>query len=118
MMTPSHRSKIRKSNRRGRGAVGTIYRRMRAAKNASTKQCAEVRFDDIAGCLRTPAGGSSRQIIVSVAHNGVRTRLLAVKEGARLMGLPARYRLPDNYYEAFHVLGNGLAVPLVRFLSS
>ena len=98
--------------------MGTIYRRMRRVKNGTAKQRAEVRFDDIAGCLRTPAGGSSRQIIVSVGQNRVRTRLLAIKEGAKLMGLPISYGLPKNYYEAFRVIGDGLAVPLVRFLSS
>jgi DNA (cytosine-5)-methyltransferase 1 len=118
MMTPVHRSRIWESKRRGRRAVGTLYRRMRAVKNASAKQRAEVRFDDVAGCLRTPAGGSSRQIIVCVGRNRIRTRLLAVREGAKLMGLPSKYRLPENYYEAFQVLGDGLAVPLVRFLSS
>jgi DNA (cytosine-5)-methyltransferase 1 len=118
LMTPAHRRKIRRSKKNGRLAVGTIYRRMRSVRNGSAKQRAEVRFDDIAGCLRTAAGGSSRQIIVSVGQNKVRTRLLAIKEGAKLMGLPSNYGLPKNYYEAFRVLGDGLAVPLVRFLSS
>ena len=91
---------------------------MRPLKNGETHQRAEVRFDDIAGCLRTPAGGSSRQIVITVEGTAIRSRLLAVGEGARLMGLPSRYKLPANYYEAFTVLGDGLVVPLVRFLST
>ena len=118
LMPPSHRRKIQQSNLSSHKSVGTLYRRMRKMKDGSMKQRAEVRFDDIAGCLRTAAGGSSRQIIVSVGQRKVRTRLLAIKEGASLMGLPRGYKLPENYYEAFRILGDGLAVPLVRFLSS
>src|SRR5262249_54515407 len=117
-MTPTNRRKILTSKTATHVTVGAIYRRMRKAKSGLTRQRAEARFDDLAGCLRTPAGGSSRQIIISVGKNKVRTRLLAIEEGARLMGLPRGYKLPSNYYEAFHVLGDGLAVPLVRFLSS
>ena len=81
-------------------------------------QSAEVRFDDIAGCLRTPAGGSSRQTIIVVEGSDVRTRLISPRETARLMGLPDTYMLPDNYNEAYHLTGDGLAVPVVRHLSS
>ena len=46
--------------------VGAVYRRTRPDENGIKRQRAEVRFDDVAGCLRTPAGGSSRQIILVV----------------------------------------------------
>ena len=35
-------------------------------------QRAEVRFDGISGCLRTPAGGSSRQTILVVEGDSIR----------------------------------------------
>jgi DNA (cytosine-5)-methyltransferase 1 len=98
--------------------VGTIYRRTRAAENGRTRQRAEVRFDDIAGCLRTPAGGSSRQTILVVEGTTVRSRLLSPREAARLMGLSDDYRLPERYNDAYHVCGDGVCVPVVRHIAA
>ena len=75
------------------------------------------RFDEVAGCLRTPAGGSSRQVIAVVSGNQVRTRLLSTREAARLMGVPDDYPLPPNYNESYHLFGDGLVVPVVSWLS-
>jgi DNA (cytosine-5)-methyltransferase 1 len=46
-----------------------------------------------------------------------RTRLLSPREAARLMGLPDSYRLPENYNQAYHLCGDGVAAPAVRFLA-
>lgn len=43
---------------------------------------------------------------------------LGVAEAARLMGMPEDYRLPPRYNDAYHVLGDGLCVPAVRFLAA
>jgi DNA (cytosine-5)-methyltransferase 1 len=43
--------------------------------------------------------------------------LLSPREAARLMGLPDDYMLPQNYNEAYHLAGDGVAVPVVRFLA-
>jgi DNA (cytosine-5)-methyltransferase 1 len=67
--------------------------------------------------LRTPLGGSSRQTILVVDGENVRSRLLSPREAARLMGLPDSYRLPEKYNEAYHLAGDGLAAPVVRFLA-
>ena len=48
----------------------------------------------------------------------VRTRLLSPREAARLMGLSDDYVLPRNYNEAYHLVGDGVAVPVVRFLAA
>jgi DNA (cytosine-5)-methyltransferase 1 len=80
-------------------------------------QRAEVRFDDVAGCLRTPAGGSSRQLILVVDSNEVKSRLISTRETARLMGLPDDYVLPEKYNEAYHLTGDGVVVPVVRHLA-
>ena len=66
------------------------------------------------GCLRTPSGGSSRQTIMIVEDEQVRSRLLSPREAARLMGLPDSYELPENYNEAYHLAGDGVVVPVVR----
>ena len=33
------------------------------------------------------------------------------------MGLPDDYRLPQRYNDAYHLIGDGVAAPVVRFLS-
>ena len=76
-----------------------------------------MRFDDVSGCLRTPAGGSSRQLILVIDGKKVRSRLISARETARLMGLPEDYKLPKNYNEAYHLTGDGVAAPVVRHLA-
>ena len=97
--------------------VGTVYKRTRTDGDGVKRQRAEVRFDEIAGCLRTPAGGSSRQTILVVEGAQIRSRLLAPREAARLMGLPEDYTLPARYNEAYKLAGDGVAVPVVRHLA-
>lgn len=106
-----------RSTATGKRAVGAIYKRTRRDEAGNKVQRAEVRFDDVAGCLRTPSGGSSRQLIIVIDGHKVRTRLISSRETARLMGLPDSYRLPDNYNEAYHLTGDGLAVPAVSHLA-
>ena len=81
-------------------------------------QRAEVRFDGVAGCLRTPVGGSSRQTIIVVEGPHVRTRLLSPREAARLMGLGDDFWLSEHYNSAYHVAGDGLVAPVVRYLAA
>ena len=95
--------------------VGTIYKRTRV-ENGRKCQRAEVRFDGIGGCLRTPAGGSSRQIVIVIDQGKVRSRLLSTREAARLMGLPDSYLLPESYNEAYHLAGDGVVVPVIQWL--
>ncbi|MGD0497473.1 MAG: DNA cytosine methyltransferase [Bryobacteraceae bacterium] len=116
MMTEAHLRKLRAAQARGRKTVGTVYRRMRTGPDGVRAQRAEVRFDQVSGCLRTPAGGSSRESVLVVEGASVRSRLLSAREAARLMGLPDSYRLPANYNEAYHVAGDGLVVPAVAWL--
>jgi DNA (cytosine-5)-methyltransferase 1 len=117
MMSPLNRRKVEQAKRLGRRIVGGIYRRTRADENGNRVQRAEVRFDDIAGCLRTPVGGSSRQSILIVEGEHVCSRLLSPREAVRLMGLPDTYLLPQNYNEGYHLAGDGVVVPVVRFLA-
>lgn len=112
MMAPLHRAKVLKAQSEGRLTVGTIYRRTRLGV-----QRAEVRFDGISGCLRTPSGGSSRQTIIVVEGARIRTRLLSPREAARLMGLDDSYKLPTKYNDAYHLAGDGVVVPVVAHLA-
>jgi DNA (cytosine-5)-methyltransferase 1 len=117
LMSPLNRKKVADAVARRRRMVGAVYRRTRPDENGIKRQRAEVRFDDVAGCLRTPAGGSSRQIILVVEGKTVRSRLLSPREAARLMGLDDDYGLPERYNHAYHVCGDGVCVPVVRHIA-
>jgi DNA (cytosine-5)-methyltransferase 1 len=117
LMSPVNAAKVEAARRAGRRMVGGVYRRTRVDGAGNKVQRAEVRFDDVAGCLRTPAGGSSRQIILVVDGPRVRSRLISARETARLMGLPDDYVLPRNYNDAYHLTGDGVAAPVVRHLA-
>lgn len=113
MMTERNYLKVQSMMDSGRRRVGTVYKRTRDGV-----QRAELRCDGIAGCLRTPAGGSSRQLVLVVEGREIRSRLISSREAARLMGLPDSYVLPKGYNDAYHVAGDGVAVPVVRHLAA
>jgi DNA (cytosine-5)-methyltransferase 1 len=117
MMSSLNRKKVEHAKKMGKVMVGGVYKRTRQDDDGNRAQRAEVRFDDLAGCLRTPIGGSSRQTILIVEGNSVRSRLLAPRETARLMGLPDSYKLPVKYNDAYHLTGDGVVVPVVRHLA-
>jgi DNA (cytosine-5)-methyltransferase 1 len=114
LMSPTHQAKIAEAKSSTKRRVGTIFRRMRV-EDGKKVQRAEVRFDGIAGCLRTPRGGSSRQILIVIDGETIRTRTMSTVESARLMGFE-NYKLPKSQIAALHVLGDGVAVPVVNWL--
>ncbi|MEL7199321.1 MAG: DNA cytosine methyltransferase [Pseudomonadota bacterium] len=116
MMSDVNLAKVETAKLAGVRMVGGVYKRTRFHHGIKVQR-AEVRFDNIAGCLRTPAGGSSRQLILVVECEKIRSRLISSRETARLMGLPDSYKLPDGYNEAYHLTGDGVAVPVVRHLA-
>lgn len=117
MMSAVNLAKLSAAQRAGRRVVGCVYKRTRHEEGHKVQR-AEVRFDDVAGCIRTPAGGSSRQLILLVDGPSVRSRLISSRETARLMGLPDSYALPRRYNEAYHLTGDGVVVPVVRHLAA
>lgn len=116
MMNGLNRAKVDAARARPGRSVGTVYKRTRV-EDGIKSQRAEVRFDDVAGCLRTPGGGSSRQTIMVVEDGEVRSRLVSARETARLMGLADEYPLPARYNDAYHLTGDGVAVPVVRWIA-
>ena len=118
LMTPLNLAKVAKAKASKELSVGAVYRRTRPDEHGAKVQRAEVRFDGIAGCLRTPAGGSSRQTILVVDGRSVRSRLLSPREAARLMGLSDDYLLPERYNDAYHVCGDGVCAPVVRHIAA
>jgi len=117
LMSPLNQEKVEQAKAARERRVGAVYKRTRPDERGVKRQRAEVRFDEVAGCLRTPAGGSSRQIILVVEGGKVRSRLLSPREAARLMGLPEDYPLPQRYNDAYHLVGDGVAVPVVSWLA-
>lgn len=89
----------------------TGYRRTRHGE-----QQLELRFDGIAGCLRTPEGGSSKQYLVVKKDGVTHARLLTVREAARLMGAPDSFILPGSYNDGYKAMGDAVAMPVARFL--
>lgn len=112
LMSDLNRRKVEEAAACGGSAVGFLYKRTRRGR-----QQAEVRFDGVAGCLRTPRGGSSRQTVVLVKDGRVRTRLLTPREAARLMGAPDSFWLPSRFNDGYRAMGDAVVVPAVRWLS-
>ncbi len=111
-MRPLHRARVEALLNSNRGGVGTVYRRTR-----STGSTAEVRTDGLAGCLRTPRGGSSKQFLI-VARNGkVRVRNMTPREYARLQGVPDSFGIGDDVNKALFGFGDAVCVPAVRWLA-
>lgn len=89
----------------------TAFRRVRNGKSM-----AEIRFDGIAGCLRTPKGGSARQILLEVGRGEVNIRLLTPRECAKLMGAD-EFTLSGTANEALFGFGDAVCVPVVTWIT-
>jgi DNA (cytosine-5)-methyltransferase 1 len=98
--------------------AGTAYRRTRPDAAGAKTQRLEIRFDGTAGCLRTPNGGSSRQTVILVDKGVVRSRLMTVRECARLMGAPDTYKLGDSYNDGYRAMGDAVVVPVTQWLTA
>lgn len=118
MMSPVNAARVQAARKGGTQQIGMLYKRGRPDADGVVRQRAEIRFDGLAGCLRTPSGGSSRQTLVLIEGRRTRARLISTVEMGRLMGLSEAYRMPARYNQAYHVAGDGVAVPIVRYLDA
>jgi DNA (cytosine-5)-methyltransferase 1 len=92
-------------------SYGTVFRRIR-----NDKSMAELRTDGIAGCLRTPRGGSGRQILFKAGKHRYAVRLLTPRECARLMGADDfKIRAPLN--QALFGFGDAVCVPVIEWIA-
>lgn len=88
--------------------------RMRDGKRQST---VELRNDDIAGCLRTPKGGSARQILVRAGKGQINARLFNGKEAGRLMGASDFVIHEDiTFNQALFGFGDAVCVQVLKWL--
>lgn len=116
LLSPLHRARLDAVLASGERRVGAAFRRVRTEKGAKVQRL-EVRFDGLAGCLRTPSGGSSRQYVLICDRGTAGLRRLTGREAARLMGLADDYRLPASESAALKLMGDAVAVPVVEALS-
>jgi len=114
-MAPLHRARVDAALADLNWNAGAVFRRIRVERGARVQR-AEIRYDGIAGCLRTPAGGSSKQLLLVTENGRARLRPLLSREAARLMGLDDSYKLPSAETNALKVVGDGVSVPVVRWL--
>jgi DNA (cytosine-5)-methyltransferase 1 len=115
-MTPHQRAIIDALAASGARHVGAGFRRVRAESGVKRVRF-EARFDGLSGCIRTPAGGSSRQVVLAIDGGRVRSRLMSSREAARAMGLPEEYCLPARDTAALKLIGDGVSPPVVRWLA-
>jgi DNA (cytosine-5)-methyltransferase 1 len=93
-------------------SYGTIFRRVRKGRSM-----AELRVDGIAGCLRTPRGGSGRQILFKAGKGGYWARLLTPRECARLQGVPDTYKIEAPLNQALFAFGDAVCVPVIEWIA-
>jgi DNA (cytosine-5)-methyltransferase 1 len=92
-------------------SYGTVFRRVR-----NERSMAELRTDGIAGCLRTPKGGSGRQILFKAGKGQYHVRLLTPRECARLMGADD-FKIEAENNQALFGFGDAVCVPAVRWIA-
>jgi len=109
-MHDRHRERVDAMIAAGETFVGTIYRRKRDGRTR-----AEVRFDGVAGCLRTPRGGSAKQIVIVAEAGRLRMRWMSAREYARLQGAPD-FPLVDNTIQNLFGFGDAVCVPAVQWI--
>jgi len=92
-------------------SYGTVFRRVRNGRSMG-----ELRTDGIAGCLRTPKGGSGRQILVAAGNGQFNVRLLNPRECARLMGADD-FVLNVPLNQALFGFGDAVCVPVIEWIA-
>jgi len=111
-MSKNHQLTLNEMLKHSYFSYGTVYRRMRKGKSM-----AELRTDGFAGCLRTPRGGSSKQILIRAGHNEWNVRLLTPREYARLQGVRDTFKLPENNNKGYFAMGDAVCVPVIEFIA-
>lgn len=94
-------------------SYATAFRRVRNGRSM-----AELRTDGIAGCLRTPRGGSGRQILFKGGRGRYQVRLLTARECARLQGVPESYQIDVPLNQALFGFGDAVCVPAIEWITS
>ncbi|MFO0819411.1 MAG: DNA cytosine methyltransferase [Pirellulales bacterium] len=116
-MFPRHQEWIDKRRHASTYHYATAFRRVRPQDDGTKRSMAELRTDGIAGCLRTPKGGSARQILVRVGRGRLDVRLLSADECASLMGADG-YRMVGTLNQALFGFGDAVCVDAVSWIAT
>jgi DNA (cytosine-5)-methyltransferase 1 len=92
----------------------TAFRRVRTIKDIK-RSLAEIRFDGVAGCLRTPKGGSAKQIVIQLGGGSLRVRHMTAVECMRLQGVDDAPPMNMSENELLFALGDAVCVPAARW---
>jgi DNA (cytosine-5)-methyltransferase 1 len=112
-LSPKHAAEAKEMIAGKRFSYATAFRRVRYGKSM-----AELRTDGIAGCLRTPRGGSGRQILFKAGKGKYQVRLLTARECARLQGVPEAYAISVGLNQALFGFGDAVCVPAIEWIAS
>lgn len=110
-MSDRHRAEAERMMAGSKWSYGTVFRRVRNGRSMG-----ELRTDGIAGCLRTPRGGSGRQILFCAGKGTYRVRLLTPRECARLMGADG-YKINVPLNQALFGFGDAVCVPVIQWIA-
>lgn len=110
-MSEKHARQLKIMKQANYWSYGTVFRRIRKGRSM-----AELRTDGVAGCLRTPRGGSGRQILVEAGYGQVRVRLLTPRECARLMGAEG-FTIDVAMNKALFGFGDAVCVPVIEWIA-
>jgi DNA (cytosine-5)-methyltransferase 1 len=110
-MSEKHRAEAERMMKGSKWAYGTVFRRVRNGRSMG-----ELRTDGIAGCLRTPRGGSGRQILFCAGRGQYRVRLLTPRECAHLMGAE-QYKINVPLNQALFGFGDAVCVPVIEWIA-
>jgi DNA (cytosine-5)-methyltransferase 1 len=111
-MSEKHRELVKRMMSQSNYSYGTVFRRVRKGRSM-----AELRTDKIAGCLRTPRGGSGRQILLKAGNDKCYARLINPRECARLMGADD-YKIDVGLNQALFGFGDAVCVPVIEWIAN
>lgn len=112
MMKETHRQRVEQLAQGQQFAYRTFFRRRRDGQ-----QRAEVRDDDLSGCLRTAIGGSGKQFLIRAGKGSIRMRAMTPREYARLQGVPDEYPITVNGVQALTGFGDAVCVPVISWIA-
>jgi len=112
MMKDLHCERVEKLKSNSEISYRTFYRRRREGM-----QRAEVRDDDLSGCLRTAVGGSGKQFLIETGAGHLKMRAMTPREYARLQGVPDSYNISINGVQALTGFGDAVCVPAISWIA-
>lgn len=115
-MSPRHQAIAKAWMAQEEWCYGTVFRRVRRQPDGHKRSMGELRSDGLAGCLRTPKGGSGRQILFKAGFGKYAARLLTPRECARLMGADG-FTIKAELNQALFGFGDAVCVPAISWIA-